>query len=323
MFVLTLVLLCSSTVFANASVICTNPTVESYYFAKTYDTYVDWVADAYVDIESVNETDGLDFVVHASVHYDESTVNDGLALPPYRNEDGTVNEEWQNAMQEYMAQMPYGRLFAVVQFLRYDTLNDKTTYKQIIHDIAPDKIVVNDLYDTGFGYDGRTDLMYQASLYFRNECGLENTNMIIATGKPQGVSVVENGREVIYKTKIVGVYGYLENATIKSKQTFKIPQGDLIVCDDYADIQSLIGEYGRQSVTDFESNVETATGQVMDAVGQSVGGLFSMLTGMLASVGSVPLLIGSLFSFFPADVQVLLGLTISVAVLIAIIKIAT
>lgn len=322
-FAVALALLCSPVARANAAVICTNPTTESYYFGKSYETYADWVADAYINIESVTETDGLDVVIHANVHYDETLIETGLELPLYRNEDGTINENYDAQMQEIMAVMPYGRIFAVVQFLRYDTLNDKTTYKQIIHDIAPDKIVVNDMYDTGSGYDGRTDLMYQAGLYFRNECGLEDTNLIISTGKPQGVSVVEDGREVIYKTKIVGVYGYLENATIKSKQTYKIPQGDMMVCDDYADIQAFIGEYGRQSVTDFENNVETATGQVMGAVGESVGGLFSMLTGMLTSVGSIPLLIGSLFSFFPGDVQVLLGALVAVAVLIAIIKIAT
>lgn len=321
---LTVFALCMSSVtMANAAVISTNPTAELYYLGKTYETYDDWVTDVYININSVTETDGLDVVVHADIHYDESLIETKLELPLYRNEDGTINENYQDQMQEIMAKTPYGRLYALVQFIRYDTVTDSTSYKQIIYDIVPDKIVANDLYDTGGGYTCSTDLLYSAGLYFRNECGLNDTNMIIATGKPQGVSVVENGREVIYKTKVVGVYGYMESSTIKSRQSYKVPNGDLTVCEDYADIQSLIGEHGRQSIVDFEENVQSATGQVMDSIATGVTGFMNMLTGLLASVGQVPLLIDSLFVFIPAEIRFVMYAVLGTCITIAIIRAVT
>lgn len=313
--------LCISTItFASAAVIGTNPTSDIYYLGKSYNEYVDWVSDTYINIDSITETSGLDVVIHADIHYDEALIENRLELPLYRNEDGTINENYEAAMQEIMAVTPYGRLYAVVQFIRYDTISDKTTYKQIIHDIVPDKIVVNDLYDSSGGYTCSTDLLYSAGLYFRNECGLNDTNMIIATGNEQGVSVVENGCEVIYKTKIVGVYGYLENSTIKSKQSYKVPNGDLFVCDDYADIQSIIGEQSRQSITDFENNIQTATGEILDTVGSGVAGIMNMLTGLLVSVGVVPQMIDSLYLFIPADIRILMGALVGIAVVVAVIK---
>lgn len=313
--------LCISTITsANAAVIATNPTPDLYYLGKTYETLDDWVADAYINIDSVTETNGLDVVVHADIHYDETLIENALELPLYRNEDGTINENYDEAMQEIMAVTPYGRLYAVVQFIRYDTVSDKTTYKQIIHDIVPDKIVTNDLYDTSGGYTCSTDLLYSAGLFFRNECGLNDTNMIIATGNEQGVSVIENGYEIIYKTKIVGVYGYLENSTIKSKQSYKVLNGDLFVCDDYADIQTIIGEQSRQSITDFEENVQTATGEILDTVGSGVAGIMNMLTGLLASVGQVPLLIDSLFVFIPAEIRITMYAIIGIIVIVAILN---
>lgn len=315
--------LCISTITtASAAVIATNPTPDLYYLGKTYETNDDWVIDAYINIDSVTKTDGLDVVIHADTHYDETLIETKLELPLYRNEDGTINENYSEQLQEIMAKTPYGRLFAVVQFIRYDTVKDQTTYKQIVHDIAPDKIVTNDLYDTGEGYTGRTDLLYDARQYFNVEHGLDTT-MVIGTGNVNGVSVVENGLEVIYKTKVVGVYGYLETSSLVSKYSYKVPNGDLYVCDDYSDLQSIIAEQSQQSITDFENNVQSATGEILDTVGSGVAGLMNMLTGLLASVGQVPLLIDSLFVFIPLEIRVVMYGILGICLTVAIIKAVT
>lgn len=308
-------LLSSTTLPVSAAEIAVNPTTDVYYANKSYATYEEWVADAYINIESITATSGLDFVIEANVHYDNALIEDSET----GSGDGLPSDNWQEAFQN----QAYGRIYAVVQFIRYDTLTDSTTYKQVIHDIAPDKIVLNDLYDTGDGYTGRTDLLYSAGLYYRDECGLNDTNMIIGTARDSGVSVVENGVEVIYKTKIIGVYGYLETPTIKSKHTYKEPAGDLHLCDTVLDIQTLIGEYGRASITDFEQNVQSATGQVIDAVGDGISGLVNMITGLLSSVGQVPAMIQALFVFLPVEVTIMLGSVIALSITVAIIKIVT
>lgn len=296
----------SSLLPASAAVVATNPTAETYYFGKTYDTYNDWCADAYINIASVTKTDSLDVVINADVHYDESLIV-GEDLP---------TDNWQDALLQGFY---YGRLFASVQFIRYNTVTKSTTYKQIEYDVAPDKIVPNDLYDTHGGYTCNTDLLYDANLFFRNEHGLD-TNFIINTGRDNGVSVIENGIEVIYKTEVVGVYGYLEKDTDTSYFSYRTSSGDLYVYSERSDLETAIVEQGQQNITDFEKDVTTATGEVIDAIGESFNGLISMLTSMLASVGMVPQLITALFGFFPPEVNAVMGITIGVAVAITIIK---
>lgn len=305
--------LCISTITtASASLIATNPTPDLYYLGKTYATYDEYIGDMYMNITDVIAlTGGLDSVVEADIHYDLSLVEDSESS----SDSGVVGSDWQQAFLN----QAYGRLFAVVQFIRYDTVKDQTTYKQIVHDIAPDKIVLNDLYDTGEGYTGNTDLLYDARQYFNVEHGLDTT-MIIGTGNVNGVSVVENGLEVIYKTKVVGVYGYLESSSLVSKYSYKVSNGDLYVCDDYSDLQSIIVEQSQQSISDFENNVQTATGEILDTVGSGVAGLINMLTGLLASVGQVPLLIDSLFVFIPLEIRMTMYGIIAVIIIVAIIK---
>lgn len=304
--------LCISTITtASAAVIATNPTPDIYYLGKTYATYEDYVKDMYVNITDVTAAPGdLNSMVKADIHYDVSLVEDGGS--------GVAGSDWQQAFLN----QAYGRLFAVVQFIRYDTVKDQTTYKQIVHDIAPDKIVMNDLYDTGEGYTGHTDLLYDARQYYNVEHGLDTT-MVIGTGNVNGVSVAENGLEVIYKTKVVGVYGYLEAPSYVSKYTYKVPGGDLYVCDSYADIQGIIAEQSQQSITDFENNVQSATGEILDTVGSGIAGLMNMLTGLLASVGQVPLLIDSLFVFIPLEIRVVMYGILGVCIIVAIIKAVT
>lgn len=313
---ITVFALCISTITsASAAVIATNPTPDIYYLGKTYETHDDYISDMYVNITDViSLTGGLDAVVEADIHYDTSLVTDSSS----GTGSGVVGSDW----QEGFLNQAYGRLFAVVQFIRYDTVKDQTTYKQIVHDIASDKIVLNDLYDTGEGYTGNTDLLYDARQYFNVEHGLDTT-FVIGTGNANGVSVAENGLEVIYKTKIVGVYGYLESSSVISKYSYKVPNGDLYVCDDYADLQSIIAEQSEQSITDFEENVQTATGEILDTVGSGVAGIMNMLTGLLASVGQVPLLIDSLFIFIPAEIRVTMYAIIGIVITVAIIKAVT
>lgn len=305
--------LCISTITtASAAVIATNPTPDNYYSGKTYASLDDYVMDAYVNITDVIATiNGIDSVIKADIHYDEAMIE---------SSGGTVMDRIEN-WQENSQSIPYGRLYAVVQFIRYDTVKDQATYKQIIHDIAPDKIVVNDMYDTGEGYTGNTDLMYDARLFFQ-EYGL-NYTFIPDTGSESGVSGFENGIEFMYKTKVVGVYGYLESSSHVSKYSYKVPNGDLYVCDDYTDLQNIIAEQSRQSITDFENNVQTGTGALLDAIGSGVGGLMDMLSGLLASVGQVPLLIESLFVFIPLEIRVVMYSILGICITVAIIKAVT